>query len=67
MLNLGANLGLGFLDLAHRFVQRAAFTVFFVGTAPGCNLPDDVASRMLFALLDTGIACIGADHVLSTV
>ena len=60
MLNLGANLGHGFLDLAHRFVQRAAFTVFFVGTAPGCNLPDDVASCILFAP-----ACIGADYVLS--
>ena len=67
MRKLGANLSLGFLDLAYRFVQYAAFDMFFVGAAPGCNLPDDVASRMLFALLDTAIACIGADHVLSTV
>ena len=46
MLNLGANLSLGFLDLAYRFVQRAAFAMFFVGAAVGHNLPDDLASLM---------------------
>ena len=67
MLNLGANLNLGFLDLAYRFVQRAAFAVFFVGAAAGRNLPDDLASRMFFALLDAGITHISANHVLTTV
>lgn len=41
--------------------------MFVVGAAPGCNLADDVASRVLFALLDTGIACISADQVLRAV
>ena len=67
MLNFGTNLSLGSLDLAYRFVQHAAFAVFFVSAAPGCHLPDDLASRMFFALLYTGIARISADHVLSTV
>ncbi len=67
MLNLGANLSLDFIDLAYRFVQYAAFAMFFVGAAPSCALPDDFASRMFFALLDTGIARISADHVLGAV
>ncbi len=66
MLNLGANLSLGFLDLAYHFVQYAAFALFFVGAAPCCNLPDDLASHMFFAPLDTGIARISADLVFLT-
>jgi methionine synthase I (cobalamin-dependent) len=53
---LGVNLSFGSLDLAYRFKQHAAFSPFLVGATPGCNLPDDLASRMLFALLDTGMA-----------
>lgn len=67
MLDFGANLSFGSLDLAYRFVQHAAFAMLLVGAAPGCNLPDDLVSRMLFALFDIGIARISADHVLSTV
>ena len=67
MLNLGADLSLGSLYLAYCFVQHAAFSVLLVDAAPDCNLPGDLAFSILFALLDTGIACIGADHVLITV
>lgn len=67
MIDFGANLSAGSLDLAYRFRQHAAFAMLLVGAARGCNLPDDLASCMLFAFFDAGIACVSADHVLSTV
>lgn len=50
MLNLGANLSIGSLDLAYCFVQHAELSVLPVDPAPGYNLPDDLAFSMLFAL-----------------
>ena len=37
MLNLGANLSLGFLDLAYHFVQYVAFAMFFCKRCAGPN------------------------------
>jgi len=55
MLDLGAHLGLGLLDLALGFVQRRVFTQLFVGAAPGRHLPNHFATIMLGTLLDAGI------------
>lgn len=64
MLYLDAHPGLGLLDFTNRLVQRAAFAVFLVGAAQRRNLLDDLASYMLFAFFDPGIASISAHHVL---
>src|SRR3989344_680364 len=63
MLDLGAHLSLGLFNLALGFVQHAALIEFFVGAAACRHLPDNFTSFMLGPLFDTGVACIGADHV----
>jgi len=67
MLDLRPHLGLGFLDLADRRVQDTALAMFLVGTAPSRDLPDDLTAFMFRALLDPGIAGIGAHHVFLAV
>lgn len=63
-LGLGLGLGLGLLDLADRFVQDTALSMLFVRAALLRDLPDGLAPAMRFTLLDPGITCIGAYHVL---
>lgn len=41
--------------------------MFLVGTAPGRDLPDDLATVMLRTLLDPGVTSIGTHHVLLVV
>lgn len=64
MLDLRPNLGLGFLDLADRFVQDTALSMLFVRAALRRDLPDGLAPAMRFTLLDPGITCISAYHAL---
>lgn len=64
MLDFGAHLGLGFLDLPPLgFVQCTALTQLFVRTAAGRNLPDHLPAFMFRAFLYSGLARVGADHV----
>ncbi|MCY1241744.1 hypothetical protein D9M72_546640 [compost metagenome] len=67
MLDLRPHLGLGFLDLANRFVQGTALAQFLVGAAPGRNLPDDLATFMFRALFNAGIPGAGAHYVFLAV
>lgn len=64
MLDLGARLRLGSLDLALHSVQQAAFSVQLVGAAARCNLPDDLASFVLGPFLHPVIASIGMHRLL---
>ena len=52
VFNLGAHLGLGLLDLALGFVQRATLTQLLVSAAAGGDLPDDLTAFMLRTFLD---------------
>src|SRR5437868_5727292 len=63
VLNFRSRLRLDLLDLADDFVQKTTLAVFLIGASARSDLPDDLASLMLFSLFDTGVASIGADHV----
>lgn len=66
MLDLGAHLSLGLLDLALGFVQSAALTQFLVRTTADRDLSDHFPTLMFRTLLHAGVARIGADHILLT-
>lgn len=67
MLDLGAHLGLGLLDLALGFVQIAALTQLLVRTAAGGDLSDDLSAFMFRAFIHAGVTRVGADHVFLAV
>ena len=67
MLDLGAYLGLGFLDLALGFVQHAALTLLPVRTAAGRYLPDHLPAFMFRALLYAGVTRVGPNPVFLAV
>jgi len=67
VLDLGANLRLGLLDLALGFVQHAAFIEFLVGAAAGSDLPDHLPAFMFWAFLYAGVTRVGTDHVFLAV
>lgn len=52
MLDLRLLLGLGFLDLAERFLQGTALAMFLVETASSRYLPDDLAASMFRTFFD---------------
>lgn len=64
MLDLGACLRLGSLDLALHSVQQAAFSVLLVGAAARRNLSDDLASFVLGPPLHPGVASIGMHRLV---
>lgn len=56
MFDLSTGLGLGFLDLAPRFVEYTALIQLFVGAAPRRNLPSEFATS--FTPLCAGIPAL---------
>lgn len=63
MLDLGAYLRPGLLDLALGFVHRIALAQLLAGTAAGSDLPDDLAPCVRFAPLHAGTARVATDYV----
>ncbi len=67
MLDLGPFLSFALLDLALGLVEGAAFIEPGICAAPRRDLPDDLTTFMLFALLDTGVSSVRIHCIFFTV
>lgn len=61
MFDFGSRLSPGLIDLANQATQQAALAKRFVGAAANGNRPDNLATFVLRAFFDTGIARVGTD------